>query len=171
MKKNILLSVLTCIFVMSFTGCLFVDVDLNEGHTMTFSNESKYYVTDWYVKNSDGNNYVKIHEYFNPVAQNSANSIHNIPTGSYTVYFSFEENPGKRDYWESSSNVYLYKDRTYYLYNYCYNSVSDDFSRKVDNQMKEADWKMNDGNNKVITLIDSEGNIIEFTKIDENFEK
>ena len=43
MKKNILLSVLTCIFVMSFTGCLFVDVDLNEGHTMTFSNKSKYY--------------------------------------------------------------------------------------------------------------------------------
>ena len=37
--------------------------------------------------------------------------------------------------------------------------------------MKEADLKMNDGNNKVITLIDSEGNIIEFTKIDENFEK
>ena len=37
--------------------------------------------------------------------------------------------------------------------------------------MKEADLKMNDGNNKVITLIDSEGNTIEFTKIDENFEK
>ena len=107
MKKNILLCVLTCIFVMSFTGCLFVGVDLNEGHTMTFSNESKYYVTDWYVKNSDGNNYVKIHEYFYPVAQNSANSIHNIPTGSYTVYFSFTENPGKRDYWKSSSDVYL----------------------------------------------------------------
>ena len=51
MKKNILLSVLTCIFVISFTGCLFVGVDLNERHTMTFSNESKYYVTDWYVKN------------------------------------------------------------------------------------------------------------------------
>ena len=87
------------------------------------------------------------------------------------MYFSFTENPGKRDYWQSSSDVYLYKDRTYYLYNYCYNSVSDDFSRKVDNQMKEADLKMNDGNNKVITLIDSEGNTIEFTKIDENFEK
>ena len=171
MKKNILLSVLTCIFVMSFTGCLFVGVDLNEGHTMTFSNESKYSVTDWYVKDSDGINHVKSHEYFNPVAPYCANSIHNIPTDHYTVYFSFTENPGKRDYWKSSSNVYLYKDRTYYLYNYCYNSVSDDFSRKVDNQMKEADLKLNDGNNKVITLIDSEGNTIEFTKIDENFEK
>ena len=49
--------------------------------------------------------------------------------------------------------------------------TSKKFSRKVDNQMKEADLKMNDGNNKVITLIDSEGNTIEFTKIDENFEK
>ncbi len=167
MKKNILLSVLTCMFVMSFTGCLFVGVDLNEGHTMTFSNESKYYVTDWYVKNSDGNNYVKIHDYFNPVAQNSANSIHNIPTGSYTVYFSFEENPGKRDYWESSSNVYLYKDRTYYLYNYCYNSVSDEFSRKItdDNSITSP---VNDEKTQVIYLQDETGNVIEFVKAQED---
>ena len=167
MKKNILLSVLTCIFVMSFTGCLFVDVDLNEGHTMTFSNESKYYVTDWYVKNSDGNNYVKSHEYFNPVAQNSANSIHNIPTYYYTVYFSFEENPGKRDYWESSSDIYLYKDRTYYLYNYCYNSVSDEFSRKItdDNSITSP---VNDEKTQVIYLQDETGNVIEFVKAQED---
>ena len=167
MKKNILLSVLTCIFVMSFTGCLFVGVDLNEGHTMTFSNESKYYVTDWYVKNSDGNNYVKIHDYFNPVAQNSANSIHNIPTGSYTVYFSFTENPGKRDYWESSSEVYLYKDRTYYLYNYCYNSVSDEFSRKItdDNSITSP---VIDEETQVIYLQDEIGSVIEFVKAQED---
>lgn len=167
MKKNILLSVLTCIFVMSFTGCLFVGVDLNERHTMTFSNESKYYVTDWYVKNSDGNNYVKSHEYFNPVAQNSANSIHNIPTDYYTVYFSFEENPGKRDYWESSSDIYLYKDRTYYLYNYCYNSVSDEFSRKItdDNSITSP---VNDEKTQVIYLQDETGNVIEFVKAQED---
>lgn len=167
MKKNILLSVLTCIFVMSFTGCLFVGVDLNERHTMTFSNESKYYVTDWYVKNSDGNNYVKSHEYFNPVAQNSANSIHNIPTDHYTVYFSFTENPGKRDYWESSSDVYLCKDRTYYLYNYCYNSVSDEFSRKItdDNSITSP---VNDEKTQVIYLQDETGNVIEFVKAQED---
>ena len=167
MKKNILLSVLTCIFVMSFTGCLFVGVDLNERHTMTFSNESKYYVTDWYVKNSDGNNYVKSHEYFNPVAQNSANSIHNIPTDYYTVYFSFEENPGKRDYWESSSDIYLYKDRTYYLYNYCYNSVSDEFSRKItdDNSITSP---VNDEKTQVIYLQDEIGSVIEFVKAQED---
>ena len=167
MKKNILLSVLTCIFVMSFTGCLFVGVDLNERHTMTFSNESKYYVTDWYVKNSDGNNYVKSHEYFYPVAQNSANSIHNIPTGSYTVYFSFTENPGKRDYWESSSDVYLCKDRTYYLYNYCYNSVSDEFSRKItdDNSITSP---VIDEETQVIYLQDETGNVIEFVKAQED---
>ena len=167
MKKNILLSVLSCIFVMSFTGCLFVGVDLNERHTMTFSNESKYYVTDWYVKNSDGNNYVKSHEYFYPVAQNSANSIHNIPTGSYTVYFSFEENPGKRDYWKSSSDVYLCKDRTYYLYNYCYNSVSDEFSRKItdDNSITSP---VNDEKTQVIYLQDETGNVIEFVKAQED---
>ncbi len=167
MKKNILLSVLTCIFVMSFTGCLFVGVDLNERHTMTFSNESKYYVTDWYVKNSDGNNYVKSHEYFYPVAQNSANSIHNIPTGSYTVYFSFEENPGKRDYWKSSSDVYLCKDRTYYLYNYCYNSVSDEFSRKItdDNSITSP---VIDEKTQVIYLQDETGNVIEFVKAQED---
>lgn len=167
MKKNILLSVLTCIFVISFTGCLFVGVDLNERHTMTFSNESKYYVTDWYVKNSDGNNYVKSHDYFYPVAQNSANSIHNIPTGSYTVYFSFEENPGKRDYWESSSDVYLCKDRTYYLYNYCYNSVSDEFSRKItdDNSITSP---VIDEKTQVIYLQDETGNVIEFVKAQED---
>lgn len=167
MKKNILLSVLTCIFVMSFTGCLFVGVDLNERHTMTFSNESKYYVTDWYVKNSDGNNYVKSHDYFYPVAQNSANSIHNIPTDYYTVYFSFEENPGKRDYWESSSDVYLCKDRTYYLYNYCYNSVSDEFSRKItdDNSITSP---VNDEKTQVIYLQDETGNVIEFVKAQED---
>ena len=167
MKKNIFLSVLTCIFVMSFTGCLFVDVDLNEGHTMTFSNESKYYVTDWYVKNSDGNNYVKSHDYFYPVAQNSANSIHNIPTGSYTVYFSFTENPGKRDYWKSSSDIYLCKDRTYYLYNYCYNSVSDEFSRKItdDNSITSP---VNDEKTQVIYLQDETGNVIEFVKAQED---
>lgn len=167
MKKNILLSVLTCIFVMSFTGCLFVDVDLNEGHTMTFSNESKYYVTDWYVKNSDGNNSVKSHEYFNPVAPYCANSIHNIPTDYYTVYFSFEENPGKRDYWESSSDIYLYKDRTYYLYNYCYNSVSDEFSRKItdDNSITSP---VNDEKTQVIYLQDETGNVIEFVKAQED---
>ena len=167
MKKNILLSVLTCIFVMSFTGCLFVGVDLNERHTMTFSNESKYYVTDWYVKNSDGNNYVKSHEYFNPVAQNSANSIHNIPTDHYTVYFSFTENPGKRDYWESSSDIYLYKDRTYYLYNYCYNSVSDEFSRKItdDNSITSP---VNDEKTQVIYLQDEIGSVIEFVKAQED---
>lgn len=167
MKKNILLSVLTCIFVMSFTGCLFVGVDLNERHTMTFSNESKYYVTDWYVKNSDGNNYVKSHDYFYPVAQNSANSIHNIPTDHYTVYFSFTENPGKRDYWESSSDVYLYKDRTYYLYNYCYNSVSDEFSRKItdDNSITSP---VIDEKTQVIYLQDETGNVIEFVKAQED---
>lgn len=167
MKKNILLSVLTCIFVISFTGCLFVGVDLNERHTMTFSNESKYYVTDWYVKNSDGNNYVKSHEYFYPVAQNSANSIHNIPTDHYTVYFSFTENPGKRDYWESSSDVYLYKDRTYYLYNYCYNSVSDEFSRKItdDNSITSP---VIDEETQVIYLQDETGNVIEFVKAQED---
>lgn len=167
MKKNILLSVLTCIFVMSFTGCLFVGVDLNERHTMTFSNESKYYVTDWYVKNSDGNNYVKSHDYFYPVAQNSANSIHNIPTGSYTVYFSFEENPGKRDYWKSSSDIYLCKDRTYYLYNYCYNSVSDEFSRKItdDNSITSP---VIDEKTQVIYLQDETGNVIEFVKAQED---
>ncbi|MDY5918092.1 MAG: hypothetical protein SPJ55_06760 [Treponema sp.] len=167
MKKNILLSVLTCIFVMSFTGCLFVGVDLNERHTMTFSNESKYYVTDWYVKDSDGNNYVKSHDYFYPVAQNSANSIHNIPTGSYTVYFSFEENPGKRDYWKSSSDIYLCKDRTYYLYNYCYNSVSDEFSRKItdDNSITSP---VNDEKTQVIYLQDETGNVIEFVKAQED---
>ena len=167
MKKNILLSVLTCIFVMSFTGCLFVGVDLNEGHTMTFSNESKYYVTDWYVKNSDGNNYVKSHDYFYPVAQNSANSIHNIPTGSYTVYFSFEENPGKRDYWKSSSDIYLSKDRTYYLYNYCYNSVSDEFSRKItdDNSITSP---VIDEETQVIYLQNETGNVIEFVKAQED---
>ena len=167
MKKNILLSVLTCIFVMSFTGCLFVGVDLNERHTMTFSNESKYYVTDWYVKNSDGNNYVKSHEYFYPVAQNSANSIHNIPTGSYTVYFSFEENPGKRDYWKSSSDIYLCKDRTYYLYDYCYNSVSDEFSRKItdDNSITSP---VIDEKTQVIYLQDETGNVIEFVKAQED---
>lgn len=167
MKKNILLSVLTCIFVISFTGCLFVGVDLNERHTMTFSNESKYYVTDWYVKNSDGNNYVKSHDYFYPVAQNSANSIHNIPTGSYTVYFSFTKNPGKRDYWKSSSDVYLCKDRTYYLYNYCYNSVSDEFSRKItdDNSITSP---VNDEKTQVIYLQDETGNVIEFVKAQED---
>ena len=167
MKKNILLSVLTCIFVMSFTGCLFVGVDLNERHTMTFSNESKYYVTDWYVKNSDGNNFVKSHEYFYPVAQNSANSIHNIPTDYYTVYFSFEENPGKRDYWESSSDIYLCKDRTYYLYNYCYNSVSDEFSRKItdDNSITSP---VIDEETQVIYLQDETGNVIEFVKAQED---
>ena len=167
MKKNILLSVLTCIFVMSFTGCLFVGVDLNERHTMTFSNESKYYVTDWYVKNSDGNNYVKIHEYFNPVAQNSANSIHNIPTDHYTVYFSFTENPGKRDYWESSSDVYLCKDRTYYLYNYCYNSVSDEFSRKITDDSSITSPVI-DEETQVIYLQDETGNVIEFVKAQED---
>ena len=167
MKKNILLSVLTCIFVMSFTGCLFVGVDLNERHTMTFSNESKYYVTDWYVKNSDGNNYVRSHEYFNPVAQNSANSIHNIPTGSYTVYFSFTENPEKRDYWESSSDVYLYKDRTYYLYNYCYNSVSDEFSRKITDDSSITSPVI-DEKTQVIYLQDETGNVIEFVKAQED---
>ena len=167
MKKNILLSVLTCIFVMSFTGCLFVGVDLNERHTMTFSNESKYYVTDWYVKNSDGNNSVKSHEYFNPVAPYCANSIHNIPTDHYTVYFSFTENPGKRDYWESSSDIYLYKDRTYYLYNYCYNSVSDEFSRKItdDNSITSP---VNDEKTQVIYLQDETGNVIEFVKAQED---
>lgn len=167
MKKNILLSVLTCIFVMSFTGCLFVGVDLNERHTMTFSNESRYYVTDWYVKDSDGNNYVKSHDYFYPVAQNSANSIHNIPTGSYTVYFSFEENPGKRDYWKSSSDIYLCKDRTYYLYNYCYNSVSDEFSRKItdDNSITSP---VNDEKTQVIYLQDETGSVIEFVKAQED---
>ena len=167
MKKNILLSVLTCIFVMSFTGCLFVGVDLNERHTMTFSNESKYSVTDWYVKDSDGINYVKSHEYFYPVAQNSANSIHNIPTDHYTVYFSFTENPGKRDYWESSSDVYLYKDRTYYLYNYCYNSVSDEFSRKItdDNSITSP---VIDEKTQVIYLQDETGNVIEFVKAQED---
>ena len=167
MKKNILLSVLTCIFVMSFTGCLFVDVDLNEGHTMTFSNKSKYYVTDWYVKNSDGTNYVKSREYFYPVAQNSANSIHNIPTGSYTVYFSFTENPGKRDYWKSSSEVYLCKDRTYYLYNYGKYSVSDEFSRKItdDNSITSP---VNDEKTQVIYLQDETGNVIEFVKAQED---
>ncbi len=167
MKKNILLSVLTCIFVMSFTGCLFVGVDLNERHTMTFSNESKYYVTDWYVKNSDGNNYVKSHEYFYPVAQNSANSIHNIPTGSYTVYFSFEENPGKRDYWKSSSDVYLCKDRTYYLYNYGKYFVSDEFSRKItdDNSITSP---VIDEETQVIYLQDETGNVIEFVKAQED---
>lgn len=167
MKKNILLSVLTCIFVMSFTGCLFVGVDLNERHTMTFSNESKYYVTDWYVKNSDGNNYVKSHEYFNPVAQNSANSIHNIPTDHYTVYFSFEENPGKRDYWESSSDVYLCKDRTYYLYDYGKYCVSDEFSRKItdDNSITSP---VIDEETQVIYLQDETGNVIEFVKAQED---
>ena len=152
---------------MSFTGCLFVGVDLNEGHTMTFSNKSKYYVTDWYVKDSDGNNYVKIHEYFYPVAQNSANSIHNIPTGSYTVYFSFTENPGKRDYWESSSEVYLYKDRTYYLYNYGKYFVSDEFSRKItdDNSITSP---VNDEKTQVIYLQDETGNVIEFVKAQED---
>lgn len=167
MKKNILLSVLTCIFVISFTGCLFVGVDLNERHTMTFSNESKYYVTDWYVKNSDGNNYVKSHDYFYPVAQNSANSIHNIPTGSYTVYFSFTENPGKRDYWKSSSDVYLCKDRTYYLYNYGKYFVSDEFSRKItdDNSITSP---VNDEKTQVIYLQDETGNVIEFVKAQED---
>ena len=167
MKKNILLSVLTCIFVMSFTGCLFVGVDLNEGHTMTFSNESKYYVTDWYVKNSDGNNYVKIHDYFNPVAQNSANSIHNIPTGSYTVYFSFEENPGKRDYWKSSSDIYLYKDTTYYLYDYGKYFVSDEFSRKITDGSSITS-PVNDEKTQVIYLQDETGNVIEFVKAQED---
>lgn len=167
MKKNILLSVLTCIFVMSFTGCLFVGVDLNERHTMTFSNESKYYVTDWYVKNSDGNNYVKSHDYFYPVAQNSANSIHNIPTDHYTVYFSFTENPGKRDYWESSSDVYLCKDRTYYLYNYCYNSVSDEFSRKITDDSSITSPVI-DEETQVIYLQDETGNVIEFVKAQED---
>lgn len=167
MKKNILLSVLTCIFVISFTGCLFVGVDLNERHTMTFSNESKYYVTDWYVKNSDGNNYVKSHDYFYPVAQNSANSIHNIPTDHYTVYFSFTENPGKRDYWESSSDVYLCKDRTYYLYNYGKYFVSDEFSRKItdDNSITSP---VNDEKTQVIYLQDETGNVIEFVKAQED---
>lgn len=167
MKKNILFSVLTCIFVISFTGCLFVGVDLNERHTMTFSNESKYYVTDWYVKDSDGNNYVKSHEYFYPVAQNSANSIHNIPTDYYTVYFSFEENPRKRDYWKSSSHIYLCKDRTYYLYNYCYNSVSDEFSRKItdDNSITSP---VIDEETQVIYLQDETGNVIEFVKAQED---
>lgn len=167
MKKNILLSVLTCIFVMSFTGCLFVGVDLNERHTMTFSNESKYYVTDWYVKNSEGNNYVKSHDYFYPVAQNSANSIHNIPTDHYTVYFSFTENPGKRDYWESSSDVYLCKDRTYYLYNYGKYFVSDEFSRKItdDNSITSP---VIDEETQVIYLQDETGNVIEFVKAQED---
>ena len=167
MKKNILLSVLTCIFVMSFTGCLFVGVDLNERHTMTFSNESKYYVTDWYVKNSDGNNYVKSHDYFYPVAQNSANSIHNIPTDHYTVYFSFEENPGKRDYWKSSSDVYLYKDTTYYLYDYGKYFVSDEFSRKItdDNSITSP---VIDEETQVIYLQDETGNVIEFVKAQED---
>lgn len=167
MKKNILLSVLTCIFVMSFTGCLFVGVDLNERHTMTFSNESKYYVTDWYVKDSDGNNYVKSHDYFYPVAQNSANSIQNIPTDHYTVYFSFTENPGKRDYWESSSDVYLCKDRTYYLYNYGKYFVSDEFSRKItdDNSITSP---VIDEKTQVIYLQDETGNVIEFVKAQED---
>ena len=167
MKKNILLSVLTCIFVMSFTGCLFVGVDLNERHTMTFSNESKYYVTDWYVKNSDGNNYVKSHEYFYPVAQNSANSIHNIPTDYYTVYFSFEENPGKRDYWKSSSDIYLYKDTTYYLYDYGKYFVSDEFSRKITDGSSITS-PVNDEKTQVIYLQDETGNVIEFVKAQED---
>ena len=167
MKKNILFSVLTCIFVMSFTGCLFVGVDLNERHTMTFSNESKYYVTDWYVKDSDGNNYVKSHDYFYPVAQNSANSIHNIPTDHYTVYFSFTENPGKRDYLKSSSDIYLYKDTTYYLYDYGKYFVSDEFSRKItdDNSITSP---VIDEETQVIYLQDETGNVIEFVKAQED---
>ena len=167
MKKNILFCLFVNFFVLSFTGCVFVNVDLNEKYTMSFSNESKYYVTDWYVKNSDGNNYVKSHEYFNPVAQNSANSIHNIPTDHYTVYFSFTENPGKRDYWESSSDVYLCKDRTYYLYDYGKYCVSDEFSRKItdDNSITSP---VIDEETQVIYLQDETGNVIEFVKAQED---
>lgn len=165
MKKNILFCLFVSFFVLSFTGCVFVNVDLNEKYTMTFSNESSYNVSDWYLKDSDGNNKVKSHDDYNPVAQYSANSINNIPKGWYKVFFSFTNNPGKHDYWHSSSEVYLSKDKTYYLYNYGWNSVSDEFSRKAESKSKKEDDKTIDENN-IITLIDNEGNIINFYKTD-----
>ena len=59
----------------------------------------------------------------------------------------------------------------YYLYNYSYNSVSDSFSRKAESNPKVTDFKMIDDKITTITLIDSEGNRIEFFKTEESFEK
>ena len=171
MKKNFWLSILAVIFVLSFTGCVFVDVDFDTSHSMTFSNQSKCYVSDWYVKDSNGDNHVKNLDTFYPVPEGIEKTIYNLPKDFYTVYFSFETNPGKFDYWKSSREVYLDKDKTYYLYNYSYNSVSDSFSRKAESNPKVTDFKMIDDKITTITLIDSEGNRIEFFKTEESFEK
>lgn len=165
MKKNFWLSILAVIFVLSFTGCVFVDVDFDTSHSMTFSNESKYYVSDWYVKDSNGDNHVKNLDTFYPVPEGSEKTIYNLPKDFYTVYFSFKTNPGKFDYWKSSREVYLDKDKTYYLCNYSYNYVPDSFSRKIsdDNSRKSPSF---DENSQIFCLQDELGNIIEFNKVE-----
>ena len=165
MKKNILRCMIAFIFALSCTGCIIIDVDSLDRHTMTFCNASSYDVTDWYVKNSDGTNYVKRVDEYYPVDSHSSNSIFNIPEGYYRVFFAFKTNPGMYDYWKSSREVYLNKDKTYYLYNYSSYYVSDNFSRKIsnDNPITSA---LFDENSQTICLQDESGNVIEFERVD-----
>ena len=68
---------------------------------------------------------------------------------------------------KSSSDVYLCKDRTYYLYNYGKYCVSDEFSRKItdDNSITSP---VIDEETQVIYLQDEIGSVIEFVKAQED---
>lgn len=164
MKKNILFCLFVSFFVLSFTGCFFVNVDLNEKYTMKFSNESSYNVSDWYLKDSDGNNHVKTHNNFYPVYAGCENSISNLPCDNYFIYFSFTPNPKITDYWRSSSHVYVNRNKVYVLKNWFNNQVTDSFYNRSATEIPDIN---NVDNEEKIFLVDEDGNVIEFVKVGE----
>lgn len=156
--KKFILNLFAILFICVNFGCVIYNLPASK-YSVTFSNESRLYVTDWYLKSSNGDNLVKKIDELYPVPLGAKRDIKNVPIGFYTIYFSVKLNPGYDDYYKSNDEIYVNCDKTYRFYGFN-NYVKDDSD---DYLIRKA---FGDAENKFY-LEDEQGNVIEFVKISE----
>ena len=119
MKK--IISVLFLAFTLTlFSSCIILTNDFSE-HTLTFKNDlqkkSSNNIFDWYVRDEDNNLYIVNEDENEPISSGGYSSSIKLKTGTYYIYFTFEDNTDTtrpQTFWQTEE-IYLNSDKVFRL--------------------------------------------------------
>ena len=128
MKK--IISVLFLAFTLTlFSSCIILTNDFSE-HTLTFKNDlqkkSSNNIFDWYVRDEDDNLYIVKEDVNAPIASGGYSSSIELKTGTYYIYFTFEDNTDRtrpHTFWRTEK-FYLNSDKVFRLTSDSFNNCT-----------------------------------------------
>ena len=149
--KKILILLLSLLSTALLAGCVVVNTPpvVISTYSITFTNNTNYYVTDWYVKNHNDTKFA-LDIYNCPVPSGSNSTLSGLATGYYKIMFSIDS--FCRVY-ETSDGIWLDENVEYVL------------SQRVVVRPRSAGEAGETEESKVFVLLGSDGSEVELTAL------